>query len=80
MDVVGGVHLADGVELKAVTGIDDNSRFVRVGAAGGAGHRAAGVPGIVGGAAAGTGSRPRSLTDIQAWWCPEGPRIVRPAV
>jgi transposase len=20
------------------------------------------------------------LTDIQAWWCPEGPRIVRPAV
>ena len=28
MDVVGGFHLADGVELKAVTGIDDNSRFV----------------------------------------------------
>jgi hypothetical protein len=22
----------------------------------------------------------RVLTDIQAWWCPEGPRIVRPAV
>jgi hypothetical protein len=22
----------------------------------------------------------RLLTDIQAWWCPEGPRIVRPAV
>ena len=21
-----------------------------------------------------------TLTDIQAWWCPEGPRIVRPAV
>jgi hypothetical protein len=20
------------------------------------------------------------LTDIQAWWCPEGPLIVRPAV
>jgi hypothetical protein len=20
------------------------------------------------------------LSDIQAWWCPEGPRIVRPAV
>jgi transposase InsO family protein len=28
MDVVGGFHLSDGVELKAVSGIDDNSRFV----------------------------------------------------
>ena len=28
MDVVGGIHLADGTEVKAVTGIDDNSRFV----------------------------------------------------
>jgi transposase InsO family protein len=28
MDVVGGVHLSDGVEVKVVTGIDDNSRFV----------------------------------------------------
>ena len=28
MDVVGGFHLADGTELKAVSGIDDNSRFV----------------------------------------------------
>jgi transposase InsO family protein len=28
MDVVGGIHLADGVEVKVVTGIDDNSRFV----------------------------------------------------
>jgi len=28
MDVVGGIHLADGVEVKAVTGIDDNSRFI----------------------------------------------------
>jgi transposase InsO family protein len=27
LDVVGGFHLADGVELKAVSGIDDNSRF-----------------------------------------------------
>ena len=27
MDVVGGFHLAEGVELKAVSGIDDNSRF-----------------------------------------------------
>jgi transposase InsO family protein len=28
MDVVGGVHLGDGAEVKVVTGIDDNSRFV----------------------------------------------------
>jgi len=28
MDVVGGIHLADGVEVKVLTGIDDNSRFV----------------------------------------------------
>ncbi len=27
MDVMGGVYLADGTELKAVTGIDDHSRF-----------------------------------------------------
>jgi transposase InsO family protein len=28
MDVVGAIHLADRVEVKCVTGIDDNSRFV----------------------------------------------------
>jgi transposase InsO family protein len=28
MDVVGGVHLSDGAEVKVITGIDDNSRFV----------------------------------------------------
>jgi len=27
MDVVGGFHLADGTELKAVTGLDDHSRY-----------------------------------------------------
>ena len=27
MDVVGGFHLADGTELKTVSGIDDSSRF-----------------------------------------------------
>ncbi len=27
MDVVGGFHLPDGTELKAVSGIDDSSRF-----------------------------------------------------
>ena len=28
MDIVGEIHLGDGVEVKVVTGIDDNSRFV----------------------------------------------------
>ena len=28
MDVMGGVHLSDGSEVKVVTGIDDHSRFV----------------------------------------------------
>src|ERR1700757_1577888 len=28
MDVMGGVHLAGGAEVKVVTGIDDHSRFV----------------------------------------------------
>jgi hypothetical protein len=28
MDVVGGVHLSDGAEVKVVAGIDDNSRLV----------------------------------------------------
>jgi hypothetical protein len=28
LDIVGGVHLADGGEVKIVSGIDDHSRFV----------------------------------------------------
>jgi transposase InsO family protein len=28
MDVMGGVHLADGLEVKVVTGLDDHSRYV----------------------------------------------------
>ena len=27
MDIVGGFHLADGTDLKAVTGLDDHSRY-----------------------------------------------------
>src|SRR5829696_6287464 len=79
MDVVGGFHLADGTEVKAVSGIDDSSRFgvsaklVRRATAGPvceallAALRRHGIPEQI-------------LTDIQAWWCPEGPWIVRPAV
>ena len=43
MDVVGGFHLADGTELKAVSGIDDSSRFAVSATAGAAGHRRPGV-------------------------------------
>ena len=43
MDVVGRFFLADGTELKMVTGIDDHSRFVCLRKAGGAGHGPAGV-------------------------------------
>jgi len=28
MDVMGGVHLAGGLEVKVVTGLDDHSRFI----------------------------------------------------
>jgi len=28
MDVMGRVHLADGLEVKVVTGIDDHARFI----------------------------------------------------
>ena len=45
MDVMGRVHLADGTEVKVVTGIDDHSRFVRLREGGGAGDGPAGVPG-----------------------------------
>jgi len=31
-------------------------------------------------AAADQGIPASMLSDIQAWWCPEGPLIVRPAV
>ena len=45
MDVMGGVRLADGRELKLVSGIDDHSRFCVSAQARLAGHRAAGLRG-----------------------------------
>ena len=45
MDVMGRVFLADGQEVKIVTGIDDHSRFVVCAKVGAAGHRPAGLPG-----------------------------------
>jgi len=79
MDVVGGFHLFDGTELKAVSGIDDNSRFV---VSAKLVPRATATPVCEALLAAlrRHGCPDQILTDIQAWWCLEGPWIVRPAV
>jgi transposase len=79
VDVMGGVFLADGTEVKLVSGIDDHSRYCVIAqlviratgravcAAFAAALRVHGVPEEV-------------LTDIQAVCCPWMPRVVRPAV
>jgi hypothetical protein len=79
MDLVGGFLLAEGTRVKALTGVDDHSRFCvsahlmsressqKVCDGLGKALRVYGVP-------------EQLLTDIQAGWRPEGPRIVRPAV
>ena len=73
-------RLADGTEVEILNIIDDHSRVYIATVAR---RIITGAPGD------GSSSSPRSirwgcrrsvLTDIQAWWCPEGPRIVRPAV
>jgi hypothetical protein len=66
-------------EAKVVTGVDDHSRYcvsARVV------ERATSRQVCLAFAAAliKFGIPDEVLTDIQAWWCPEGPRIVRPAV
>lgn len=79
MDVMGRVHLSDGRELKVVTGIDDHSRFVACAKVVG---RATARPVCAAllEALRRHGIPEQVLTDIQARWRPEGPRIVRPAV
>jgi transposase len=72
MDVVGGFHLADGVELKAVSGIDDNSRFA-VSAKLVPRATAKPVCDALSVALGRHGIPDQILTDIQAWWCPEVP-------
>jgi hypothetical protein len=72
MDVVGGFHLADGVELKAVSGIDDNSRFA-VSAKLVPRATAKPVCDALLVALGRHGIPDQILTDIQAWWCPEVP-------
>ena len=79
MDIVGGVGLVDGSEAKIVSGIDDHSRFVvsaQVVARATARPTCEALLAAIGR----YGASEQILTDIQAWWCPEGPRIVRPAV
>ena len=84
LDIVGGVWLVDETtgevrEAKVVTGVDDHSRYcvsARVV------ERATGRQVCLAFAQAllRFGIPEEVLTDIQAWWCPEGPWIVRPAV
>ena len=59
----GGIHLADGTELSAVTGIDDHSPVLRVATAGGAGHGPAGVRRAGSRPCAATGCPTQILTD-----------------
>jgi transposase InsO family protein len=79
MDVVGGFLTSDGTHAKALTGIDDHSRFC-VSAKLMARERTLPVCDGLTAALPTYGVPQQILTDIQAWWCPEGPRIVRPAV
>jgi hypothetical protein len=69
LDVMGGIWLTDGRELKAVTGIDDHSRFcVAAGLIERANARA--VCQIFTQSLARYGSHEELLTDIQSRWCP----------
>jgi len=79
LDVMGGVLLADGQELKAVTAIDDCSRFAL---AVGLVERATTRPvcAVFAGLLARYGVPEEVLTDIQAVFVPGKPRMVRPAV
>jgi transposase InsO family protein len=84
IDIVGGVQLVDTVtgelrEAKLVTGIDDHSRFCVMAAVVERATARAVCPAFAQ-ALARYGVPEEVITDIQAWWCPEGPRIVRPAV
>jgi transposase len=79
MDVVGGFLIADNSRAKALTGIDDHSRMC-VSAKLMAQERTRLVCDGLTAALHASGVPQQILTDIQAWWCPEGPRIVRPAV
>ena len=78
LDVMGGIWLADGRELKAVTGIDDHSRFcVAAGLVERANARS--VCRVFTQALARYGSPEELLTDIHPEWRADGACGVRPA-
>ena len=71
--------LADGAEVEILNILDDHSRLCLATDA----RRITKGGDVVASfrtAFARWGTPASVLTDIQAWWCPEGPRIVRPAV
>jgi transposase InsO family protein len=72
-------QLADGTEISILNILDDHSRLVL----GSHARRNTTGPDVVASfrkAFTRWGIPADVLSDIQAWWCPEGPRIVRPAV
>ena len=72
-------RLADGTEVEILNVLDDHSRVCIASVA----RRVTGgvqVKNTFCAAFDRWGVPAEVLTDIQAWWCPEGPRIVRPAV
>ena len=77
LDVMGGVWLTDGRELKAVTGIDDHSRFcVAAGLVERANARS--VCRVFTAALARYGTPEEVLTDIHSEWRADGACGVRP--
>jgi len=62
MDIVGGFLLADGTSVKALTGVDDHSRFSRVGPADAAGADPTGLRRAAGGGGGARGAQ-QILTD-----------------
>ena len=72
-------HLADGSDVEILNIIDDHSRLA-VASHARTTFNAAAVVDSFDDACTRHGLPATVLTDIQAWWCPEGPRIVRPAV
>jgi transposase len=78
MDVMGGVELEDGTELKLVTGVDDHSRFcVAAGLVTRATSKA--VCQVLAASLARHGIPDEILTDIQAGWRPPDAWFHRPA-
>jgi transposase InsO family protein len=78
MDIMGGIWLTDGHELKAVTGIDDHSRFC---IAAGLVERAnaSAVCRVFRAALDRYGSPEELLTDLHPEWRADGACGVRPA-